>query len=207
SVSGTTTNRFRYIGKLGYYLEPALGCYYLRRRYYVHWLGRFLSKDPLRQGGENAYGYVGNSPTRGVDPSGMAWTFCDMMCAHLYGSGYYTDCLRICRNRDKPLPGWDWPGAEYCEVDCDSDKAVCDYLTAAAVAACVAGCSVLGSALCAGVICGALLLAYEGECLANYLECKRHHRACPLCSGEPITIVVPPAPGGPTTGPRLPRVP
>jgi len=70
SVSGTTTNRFRYIGKLGYYLEPALGCYYLRRRYYVHWLGRFLSKDPLRQGGENAYGYVNNRPTTATDASG-----------------------------------------------------------------------------------------------------------------------------------------
>ncbi|MBM3501859.1 MAG: RHS repeat-associated core domain-containing protein, partial [Armatimonadetes bacterium] len=63
-------NRFRYIGKLGYYLEPALGCYYVRRRYYVHWLGRFLSKDPIRRGGENAYGYVNNRPTRGTDPSG-----------------------------------------------------------------------------------------------------------------------------------------
>ncbi|MBM3501271.1 MAG: RHS repeat-associated core domain-containing protein, partial [Armatimonadetes bacterium] len=71
SVSGTTTNRFRYIGKLGYYLEPALGCYYLRRRYYVHWLGRFLSKDPVRNGGENVYAYVNNRPTRGTDASGL----------------------------------------------------------------------------------------------------------------------------------------
>ncbi|MBM3500398.1 MAG: RHS repeat-associated core domain-containing protein, partial [Armatimonadetes bacterium] len=62
---------FRYIGRLGYYLEPALGCYYLRRRYYVHWLGRFLGKDPLRQGGENAYGYVRNAPTTATDPEGM----------------------------------------------------------------------------------------------------------------------------------------
>ncbi|MBM3500394.1 MAG: RHS repeat-associated core domain-containing protein, partial [Armatimonadetes bacterium] len=76
SVSGTTTNRFRYIGRLGYYLEPALGCYYLRRRYYVHWLGRFLSKDPLRQGGENAYGYVNNAPTTATDASGL-WSVQD----------------------------------------------------------------------------------------------------------------------------------
>jgi len=48
-----------------------LGCYYLRRRYYVHWLGRFLSKDPLRQGGENAYGYVNNRPTTATDASGL----------------------------------------------------------------------------------------------------------------------------------------
>jgi len=47
-----------------------LGCYYLRRRYYVHWLGRFLSKDPLRQGGENAYVYVRNGPGRRTDASG-----------------------------------------------------------------------------------------------------------------------------------------
>ncbi|MBM3501081.1 MAG: RHS repeat-associated core domain-containing protein [Armatimonadetes bacterium] len=79
SVSGTTTNRFRYIGKLGYYLEPALGCYYLRRRYYVHWLGRFLSKDPLRQGGENAYVYVRNAPTTATDASGRILSISDVI--------------------------------------------------------------------------------------------------------------------------------
>jgi len=100
SVSGTTTNRFRYIGKLGYYLEPALGCYYLRRRYYVHWLGRFLGKDPLRQGGENAYGYVNNRPTTATDASGAlpaAPWYCWLLCASGPPALYLT-CVKLCRD-------------------------------------------------------------------------------------------------------------
>ncbi|MBM3499050.1 MAG: RHS repeat-associated core domain-containing protein [Armatimonadetes bacterium] len=69
--TGSTENPYRYIGELGYQQETGLSGYYLRRRYYVHWLGRFLGKDPLRQGGENAYGYVNNRPTRGTDPGGL----------------------------------------------------------------------------------------------------------------------------------------
>jgi len=103
SVSGTTTNRFRYIGRLGYYLEPALGCYYLRRRYYVHWLGRFLSKDPVRDGGENAYVYVGNRPGRATDPSGRV--SCGLRCAPLLALGpliggiLYAECVVGCQRQ------------------------------------------------------------------------------------------------------------
>jgi RHS repeat-associated protein len=68
--TGTTTNRFRYLGKLGYLQEDTLAGALLRRRYYQYEIGRFVSRDPLRDPGRSEYGYVGNRPTRGVDPSG-----------------------------------------------------------------------------------------------------------------------------------------
>ncbi|MBM3502177.1 MAG: RHS repeat-associated core domain-containing protein, partial [Armatimonadetes bacterium] len=168
SVSGTTTNRFRYIGKLGYYLEPALGCYYLRRRYYVHWLGRFLSKDPLRQGGENAYGYVRNAPTTATDPSGQiplwpwdpgyppppggggtSWTVpCVARCAPLlllgpvFGGIWYAECMWGCKHGPWPGPNNEWMGLhEWCNVDCDLWQDRCSTGMAIAGIACGVGCS------------------------------------------------------------------
>ncbi|MBM3500396.1 MAG: RHS repeat-associated core domain-containing protein [Armatimonadetes bacterium] len=169
SVSGTTTNRFRYIGKLGYYLEPALGCYYLRRRYYVHWLGRFLSKDPIRRGGENAYGYVRNAPTRGVDPSGQIplwpwdpgyppppggggapWTVpCEVKCAPLLALGpvpgaiWYAECVWGCKHGPWP-PGFELKGLhDWCDVDCERWENRCILGMGLATLACVAGCKTL----------------------------------------------------------------
>jgi RHS repeat-associated protein len=48
------------------------GLYYYRARYYDPAAGRFLSEDPIGfAGGVNAYRYVGNLPTRFVDPFGL----------------------------------------------------------------------------------------------------------------------------------------
>ena len=44
---------------------------YLRARYYDPGLGRFISEDPIRDGG-NWYAYCGNNPVMKVDPSGLA---------------------------------------------------------------------------------------------------------------------------------------
>jgi len=69
--TGTTTNRFRYVGKLGYVQEDTLAGALLRRRYYQYELGRFVSRDPVRDPGRSEYGYVRNAPTRAVDPGGL----------------------------------------------------------------------------------------------------------------------------------------
>jgi RHS repeat-associated protein len=68
--TGTTTNRFRYLGKLGYVQEDTLAGALLRRRYYQYEIGRFVSRDPVRDPGRSEYGYVLNAPTRAVDPGG-----------------------------------------------------------------------------------------------------------------------------------------
>ncbi len=51
--------------------DGEIGLYYLRARYYSADTGRFISRDPIGQVDDvNLYGYVGNSPMMGVDPSG-----------------------------------------------------------------------------------------------------------------------------------------
>jgi uncharacterized protein RhaS with RHS repeats len=44
----------------------------LTNRYYDSGTGRFLTRDPIgTAGGTNLYSFVGNSPLRGIDPSGL----------------------------------------------------------------------------------------------------------------------------------------
>ena len=68
----TTTNWFRYVGRLGYYLNSDPGTYYLRARIFDPSIGRFISNHPMgfSAGDVNLYRYVGNRPTGLVDPSG-----------------------------------------------------------------------------------------------------------------------------------------
>jgi RHS repeat-associated protein len=66
-------NPFAYTGQR---LDGATGLYLDGARYYDPETGTFLSADPLGAWADdaslgNAYAYVGNSPLRGVDPSGL----------------------------------------------------------------------------------------------------------------------------------------
>jgi len=51
------------------------GLYFNRARYYSPGLQRFISQDPIGMvgSGPNLYGYVGNSPTNFIDPTGLYW--------------------------------------------------------------------------------------------------------------------------------------
>ncbi len=64
------SNRFTWVGKLGYYREPDLDTYWLRARVYDPQRGRFISRDPVTEEA-NLYRWPGNSPVVEVDPSGM----------------------------------------------------------------------------------------------------------------------------------------
>ena len=73
SSSGSTTNVFRWVGRLGYYYDLDRLAYYLRARPYSPKLARFLSYDPIGvAGGLNLFGYVECEPVGLADPTGLA---------------------------------------------------------------------------------------------------------------------------------------
>ena len=59
-------------GQFGYYHDYQ-GRYLLGHRYYDSYTGRFVTRDPIGyKGGINLYGFVGNNPVNGSDPSGFS---------------------------------------------------------------------------------------------------------------------------------------
>jgi RHS repeat-associated protein len=70
--SGTTTNPYRFVGRLGYSYDVDLANYHVRARRYDPATSRWLSRDPIGFGGgdANLYRYAGNSPSTQTDPNG-----------------------------------------------------------------------------------------------------------------------------------------
>ena len=71
SSTGTFSQPFRYTGREW---DAETGLYYYRARYYDPSIGRFISEDPIQfdSGQNNFYEYVGNSPIKNFDPTGLA---------------------------------------------------------------------------------------------------------------------------------------
>jgi len=69
STTGTWKGPFGYAGGFGYQ-EDSSGLKLLGHRYYDPTTGRFLSRDPAKDG-RNWYGYCANEPMSRVDPTGL----------------------------------------------------------------------------------------------------------------------------------------
>ena len=68
--AGTTVNRFRYVGALGYYSDRTTSLRLLGARYYGPSPRRFWTQDPV--GAQvNQYAYVSNNPLNVSDPGGL----------------------------------------------------------------------------------------------------------------------------------------
>ncbi|ARU42344.1 hypothetical protein CCB80_14780 [Armatimonadetes bacterium Uphvl-Ar1] len=70
SSTGTWAGQFQYAGKFGYHQDPDSGLKLLGHRYYDSSTGRFLTRDPIKDG-RNWYLYCGNSPVSRVDANGL----------------------------------------------------------------------------------------------------------------------------------------
>ncbi|WKZ80857.1 MAG: RHS repeat-associated core domain-containing protein [Fimbriimonadaceae bacterium] len=74
SSSGTWSGPFAYGGPYGYQSDPDSGLKLLGHRYYDPSTGRFLTRDPIKDG-SNWYSYCENRPTVGCDPNGEKLNF------------------------------------------------------------------------------------------------------------------------------------
>jgi RHS repeat-associated protein len=72
SSSGVWKGRFAYGGPYGYQEDPDTGLRLLGHRYYDSSTGRFLTRDPIKDG-RNWYLYCDNNPTTRIDDSGLKY--------------------------------------------------------------------------------------------------------------------------------------
>ncbi len=70
SSSGSWQGPFQYGGAFGYHTDTDYGLKHLGARYYDPTTGRFLSRDPIKDG-RNWYVYCDNNPLTRVDPTGL----------------------------------------------------------------------------------------------------------------------------------------
>lgn len=85
-LKSTIDQPIRFQGQL---LDWESGLFYNRNRYFQAERGAYITKDPIGLlGGINAYAYVGNNPTRYVDPLGLVrWDQVGSNTVGLLGSG------------------------------------------------------------------------------------------------------------------------
>lgn len=70
SRTGRTNTQAGFAGSLGYQTDAESEYQLLGHRYYDPAIGRFLTRDPIRDG-RNWYAYCENGPLRAVDPDGL----------------------------------------------------------------------------------------------------------------------------------------
>ena len=70
--SGTWRSPFGHAGPFGYQSDADTGFQLLGHRYYDPSTGRFLTRDPAKDG-RNWYVYCGSSPVKRLDPTGLAF--------------------------------------------------------------------------------------------------------------------------------------
>ena len=78
------SNRFTWVGRLGYYRKPDPKTYWLRARVYDPQRGRFVSRDPIGIWGDlsnlgNGYAYVAHCPPTRKDPFGLGVSATDVI--------------------------------------------------------------------------------------------------------------------------------
>jgi RHS repeat-associated protein len=92
--TGSSPTPFGFAGGWGYQSDET-GLQLLGHRYYDPSTGRFLTRDPIKDG-RNWYGYCENNPTRFVDPTGhLIWIVAAVLVFALVGSAQVADAPTI----------------------------------------------------------------------------------------------------------------
>ncbi|WP_347243986.1 RHS repeat-associated core domain-containing protein, partial [Thermogutta sp.] len=95
--SGSINQPYQYVGQLGYYThyqEPEFGLLQLGVRFYDPEVGRFTSRDPVRDG-LNWYVYGADIPNCAVDPFGDKWRLIDWIKHYFFGGGRPVDLADV----------------------------------------------------------------------------------------------------------------
>jgi len=70
-VSGSSANRFGWVGQLGYYCQPDTSDYWVRANILMPRPGRWQKREVFVEEVVNLYAYAGNQPLALIDPSGL----------------------------------------------------------------------------------------------------------------------------------------
>ncbi|MCA0361811.1 MAG: RHS repeat-associated core domain-containing protein, partial [Armatimonadetes bacterium] len=135
SSSGVWKGRFAYGGPYGYQEDPDTGLHLLGHRYYDSSTGRFLTRDPIKDG-RNWYVYCESNPVSAIDPTGLVKIIAYYYSVGLWGiePGYHWFLIIIDNRVGSPTYGkvWyvsgyprdDWTtGPLVAEVESNRDKA------------------------------------------------------------------------------------
>jgi RHS repeat-associated protein len=114
TVTGTLNQPYRFSTKP---YDDNTGLFYYGYRFYKPDIGRWISRDPIRErGGLNLYGFVGNDPVNNVDPLGLECK--DDSC--LFKGIWLLEDL-FCGSSDKDKPKTDLP-SDYTPVNPHTPK-------------------------------------------------------------------------------------
>jgi RHS repeat-associated protein len=106
SATGTWKGPFGYAGGFGYQ-EDSSGLKLLGHRYYDPTTGRFLSRDPVKDG-RNWYSYCANDPLASFDPDGLVKII--LIWYPVFGGGYHAGIIVIDNARGGKDPVYSFAG-------------------------------------------------------------------------------------------------
>ena len=106
--TGTTKTPYTFIGILGYYYDAVMNWFYVRARYYLPTVGRWLTVDPLWPE-ESAYIYALDAPHAVPDPTGLCVG--PLPCTRRE--------IEYCKTTVCGARGFNYCVAEICDLTCD----------------------------------------------------------------------------------------
>ena len=127
--TGAWKGPFGYSGSAGYQ-EDETGLQLLGHRYYDSSTGRFITRDPIKDG-RNWYGYCDNNPITRVDADGLSWEILDELSkGEVWLGGVKTGLAALGSNLTLGF----WDGGEYANSPGFNESRICWFIAQLAIA-------------------------------------------------------------------------